>query len=335
MTADLSSAMWLIGTGPMARDYAQVFAALGTRFTVIGRDNEKAQAFCKSISTHTGIATAMGGGVEQAVAAVRAGKLAAPRHAVVAVPVDRLAHVASVLAPHCGSILLEKPGALEVGELRALHDIPTVASGACQIHIAYNRRFFDSVQTLRARLAEDGPVLSASLEFDEPVPRIVALPTPAAIKARWGFANASHVFDLLFYLCGRPVAERSLGALPGDPLVPWHPSGSVFVGTGQTDRGTHYVYHGNFGSVGRWRLALSVPNKRYFLMPLETLQVAEGAVVSLRDVPLPAGAHPELKPGLLGQVRAFLAGDPNREMVTLSDQLWHMSHLANLFGYPK
>jgi len=335
MKTDASSAIWLIGTGAMARDYALVLSRLGQSFVVIGRDGEKANAFRGALDDATHVSAVMGGGVEHAVEAVLAGKLPAPRHAVVAVPVDRLAHVANILAAHCSSILLEKPGALEVSELRSLSEHPRVSAGTCRIYIAYNRRFFDSVQTLRSCLAEDGPVLSASLEFDEPIPRIEALPTPGAIKARWGYANSSHVFDLLFHLCGRPVAEHSFGSLASDPKVGWHPSGSVFLGSGLTNAGTHYVYHGNFGSVGRWRLTLSVRNKRYFLMPLETLQVAEGGVVALRDVELPISPHPDLKPGLAAQVQAFLAGDPDDRMVSLSDQIWHLSHLANVFGYPE
>jgi hypothetical protein len=279
------------------------------------------------------------GGVEAALALVAEGKVAAPTHAVVAAPVDGLAPIAMALAAHCPAILLEKPGALEVSELRGLAEHPKVRAGACQIKIGYNRRFYAGIDYLRQSLATDGPVLSATLEFDEPIPRIEALPTPNTIKSRWGYANASHVFDLLFYLCGQSTVLQALPSLPTDPKLAWHPTGSVFVGAGLTSGGTRYTYHGNFASVGRWRLTLSMRKKRYLLMPIETLQMAEGESVAFKDVPLPAPSSSVqtagLKQGLSEQVSAFMAGDPQDQLATLPYQLWHLSHLATVFGYPK
>jgi predicted dehydrogenase len=326
--------IWLVGTGPMARDYACTLVKLNQPFVVVGRDGAKASRFAAEFEA-TGLVTAVhGGGVEGALDACAREQRPLPSAAIVAVTVDALAPVAAALAPHCSRILLEKPGALEVAELRSLAGHPRIQSGACQTWVGYNRRYFDSIQVLKQRLATEGPVLSAVLEFDEPVPRIEDLPTAADIKARWGFANASHVFDLLFYLCGAPDKVSS-GTRRSDVPVSWHPAGSVYVGAGVTRQGTQYVYHGNFASVGRWRLALSVAKKRYLLMPLETLQVAEGASVAFKEVPLPGSPHSELKPGLAGQVTAFLAADPGPGLVKLSEQVELLSYLAELFGYPQ
>jgi predicted dehydrogenase len=327
--------IWLIGTGPMARDYARVCVAQGLDFTVVGRDRVKAERFAEEFKTSRRVAGVIAGGVDHALALVAQKQAAAPTHAIVAAPIDALAPIAHTLAPHCPAILLEKPGALEVAELRALAELPTVRSGACQISIGYNRRFYAGIDHLRQQIENDGPVLSATLEFDEPIPRIEALPTDAAIKARWGYANASHVFDILFHLCGPSSALHVLPAQPSDPALSWHPSGSVFVGAGLTETGTRYIYHGNFGSVGRWRLALSMRKRRYLLMPLETLQVAEGMSVAFTDVPLPTAASADLKPGLGEQVSAFMAGDPHKRLAGLPYQMWHMAYLASVFGYPK
>ena len=318
----------------MARDYACVFVALGLKFTVIGRDAAKAEAFAAEFRSSGLVAAVYGGGVDAALARLADKAMAPPLHAVVAAPVDALAPIAQQLAAHCPSILLEKPGALEASEVRALMDNPAVRSGACRISIGYNRRFLDSIAYVRGEIAESGPALSAILEFDEPIPRIEALPTPAAIKARWGYANASHVFDLLFHLCGQSIAHHAPPAPASDPHLPWHPAGSVYVGTGLTSSGTRYIYHGNYASVGRWRLALSLRQRRLMLMPLEGVQVVEGASVALVDVALPADGS-GLKPGLKGQVEAFLAGDPQGLIASLSYQAWHMDHLATVFGYPR
>ncbi|SVB27427.1 uncharacterized protein METZ01_LOCUS180281, partial [marine metagenome] len=40
--------LWLVGAGPMARDYAEVLAALDVSFEVIGRGDASAMAFEES-----------------------------------------------------------------------------------------------------------------------------------------------------------------------------------------------------------------------------------------------------------------------------------------------
>jgi len=310
----------------MARDYANVLRALSRPFTVIGRGEERVRALAAEFS-----APYAHGGLDKAVrdAATK------PSHAIVALPVDALHDAACALLPHCEAILLEKPGALEAGEITDLVE-RRVPAGRAKVFVAYNRRFLPSIAELRARIAAEGPVLSAVLEFDEPIPRIEALPTDPAIKARWGYANASHVFDLLWHLCGPSVEEFHVagGAGTPSPELAWHPAGAVYAGAGRTESGTRYVYHGNYASVGRWRLTLSVARKRYILCPLEALRVVEGGSVAEQEVALPQNAFPALKPGLREQVEAFLDGDPQGILATARYQAWHMRHLAHLFGYP-
>ncbi|UVK48516.1 hypothetical protein BPNPMPFG_007900 (plasmid) [Mesorhizobium sp. AR07] len=313
----------------MARDYALVLKNIDIPFTVVGRDVERTAVFARDFGCD-GISD----GVGHAVRIAFRGEVAMPSFAIVATPVDTLAPLTALLADICPQILVEKPGALEAAEMEAIFRHPRIASGVTSVFVGYNRRFLASVNTLRNRLAEEGSVLSASIEFDEPVPRIESLDTNAAIKARWGYANASHVFDLLFYLCGRSVELHTVASQPVDPAIAWHPGHSVFVGSGLTSTGTRYVYHGNYASVGRWRIAMSVPRRRYILMPLETLKMVEGPSVAEQDVPLLYRDDSNLKPGLKGQVEAFLSGDPAARLATAAYQAWHLRHLATVFGYP-
>jgi predicted dehydrogenase len=321
--------LWLIGTGPMARDYAAVLRHLDVPWLAVGRDAEKTAAF----AGHWGV-EAVGGGVDEALRRLASGQLQAPMQAIVATPVDTLAEITRALLPVCGRVLVEKPGALEAAEMRAVADAAEDGRGRARVVVAYNRRFLASVEALRARLRTDGPVLSAIVEFDEPIPRIEALATPAAIKARWGYANAAHVFDLLGHLCGEITHVAPLAPEPRDPVLAWHPAGAVYVGAGRTMAGTRFVYHGNYASVGRWRLTLSVAKRRYLLMPLEALQCVEGASVMPVDVPLPDVDPAGLKPGLTGQVRAFLAPDVDLRLASAAENARLLATLATLFGYP-
>ncbi|RWX59047.1 hypothetical protein EOA24_37240 [Mesorhizobium sp. M2A.F.Ca.ET.039.01.1.1] len=322
--------LWLIGTGPMARDYALVLKSLDVPFTVIGRNEERTAAFARAFSCN-----GLSNGADHAVRLALRGEVARPAFAIIATPVDTLAPLTLLLADICPQILVEKPGALEAEEIDAIFQHPRVSRGMTSVFVGYNRRFLASVSTLRDRLSEEGPVLSASIEFDEPVPRIESLDTNTVIKARWGYANASHVFDLLFYLCGRSRELHAIPSQPMDPPVGWHPGHSVFVGCGLTSAGTRYVYHGNYASVGRWRIAMSVHRRRYVLRPLEILKMVEGPSVAEQDVPLLHNDESNLKPGLKGQVEAFLSGDPEARLATAGYQAWHLRHLATVFGYPE
>jgi hypothetical protein len=221
---------------------------------------------------------------------------------------------------------------MEASEMQNLADIAT-AEKAANIFIAYNRRFLSSIVDLRERLKKEGPVLSAIVEFDEPAAQIERLPTDSAIKARWGFANASHVFDLLWYLCG-PSIENFIVADANPASVSWHPAGAVYVGAGRTEIGTKYVYHGNYASAGRWRLTLSLAAKRYILSPLEALRMVESTSVVEHEIVLPPNPYPDLKPGLRDEVEAFFGDNPDGLLPDASYQARHMSFLATVFGYP-
>ena len=72
---------WLIGSGPMAQDYARVLQALRASFTVIGRGEESARNF----QSETGV-TVQTGGLAQALSVDKA-----PDKAIVAVGVEQLA----------------------------------------------------------------------------------------------------------------------------------------------------------------------------------------------------------------------------------------------------
>ena len=93
--------LWLIGSGPMAQDYARVLKVLGAPFKVISRREESARNF----QLVTGV-TVQTGGLAQALSADKA-----PDTAIVAVGVEQLAPATKQLIQSgTRRILLEKPG---------------------------------------------------------------------------------------------------------------------------------------------------------------------------------------------------------------------------------
>lgn len=209
--------VWLIGAGPMAGFHADVLAALGASVTIIATSSTRASPLAQK----HGMAQ-FTQGYSQALA-----QLPHPDAAVIALPVDQLSQAALELTQAgVPRILIEKPGAINAAALDLVR-LAAATSGS-QVFVAYNRRFFSSVQEARRRIARADSVLSVCFEFCEDSDRIAALTTPDIIKQNWVLANSSHVIDLAFHLCGRPATwqQQISGRLP------WHSNAADFRGMG-------------------------------------------------------------------------------------------------------
>ena len=123
----------------------------------------------------------------------------------------------------CQSLLLEKPGALTHSELQLLQ-ITAQEKGA-KVWIAYNRRFYASVQKLRQLVAADGGITSAVFEFTEWSHRLKDLQKAPGVKEHWLLANSTHVIDLAFHLIGLPAEGQWQGWHGGS--ICWHPAAAA------------------------------------------------------------------------------------------------------------
>jgi predicted dehydrogenase len=311
--------VWLIGAGPMALDYFRVLTALGADVTVIGRGRVSASIF----EAATGQIVVVGGLERFLESSPRA-----PDAAIVSVGVPELAETTKQLIQSgVRKVLVEKPGALTIDELRAV-DLSARRTGA-EVIIAYNRRCYASTLWAKQMIKEDGGVQSCHFEFTEWPHVIEALDTPARIKERWLIANSSHVVDLAFHLCGAPVEmDCSLGG-----KLPWHSSASKFAGAGVTERGVLFSYQANWSAPGRWGLEVLTAKNRLIFRPLEALQVVRARSVVVEPVAIEDALDKTYKPGLHEQVRRFLGGR-YEGLCTVAEQLRHWPHYCRMAGYP-
>ena len=307
-----SPSVLLVGCGEMAVSYARVLKALDTPFEVIGRRREACAAFAEK----TGITPRPGG-----VAAV-AGRLP-QQTAIVAVNIDQLAAVVrQLLEAGVRNILVEKPGGLNAAEISATAGF--AAPSDARIFVAYNRRFYASVQKARELIAADGGATSFFFEFTEWSHLITDLPQPPAVKQEWFLANASHLCDLAFYLGGFPaqLTAHSSGTLD------WHPRGAQFTGCGISRTGALFAYHSNWESAGRWGLEICTAKRRLYLRPLELLHEQMRGELTLNPVPLDDQLDKKFKPGLHAQTKAFLeGGSATPELLTLKEQARHVAEV--------
>tara|TARA_B100000073_G_scaffold118752_1_gene96125 strand:- start:7015 stop:7488 length:474 start_codon:yes stop_codon:yes gene_type:complete len=86
----------------------------------------------------------------------------------------------------------------------------------------------------------------------------------------WGASNCIHVLSTVFDLIGKPISLSSNSS--GFDDIDWHPSGSIFCGSGITERDVLFSYMSDWGSAGRWTITIRTDKGAYFLEPMETLQ---------------------------------------------------------------
>jgi predicted dehydrogenase len=303
----------------MAEEHVRVLLAAGVSadgLLLVGRGRERAERLAERYGIH-----ARWGGVETL--------REVPRTAIVAVPETELAGTIRVLLERGAThILVEKPGALSPRELEGVE--------SDQVFVAYNRRFYPSVSKARDLIAEDGGVLSAAFDFTEIEERVLRdadrRGLGSAVLARWGLANSLHVIDLAFHLSGEPLAIEALRA----GALPWHPSGAVFVGAGKLEGGGLFSYLATWSGAGRWGVELTTSERKLVLRPLESLAEQRRGSFELDLVELvhePEG----LKPGLVGQWRAFVAaargGQVDPALCTLSQAHARLELAEKIFAY--
>lgn len=311
------SPLWLVGAGPMAKDYAKVLISLGVLFEVIGRGQESAAAFENSVGHPVRT-----GGLEHALAAS-----IPPKVAVVAVGVEQLAETAtSLVQAGTKRILLEKPGGLNVQEIVSL--AATVKEHGAEIVLAYNRRFYQSVQAVREGIEQDGGLLSLQFEFTEWSHKIGPLVKGLGVKEHWVLGNSSHVIDLAFHLAGKPADWKCWHR----GSTEWHPSAARFTGAGVTDRGVMFSYLSDWQAPGRWGLELFTSKRRFVLRPMEQLQVTALGSVSVDKVDLQDELDLTFKPGLYRQTEAFLSADVSW-LCSLDEQVRNAEIYSEIAGY--
>lgn len=311
--------MWLIGTGPMALEYVKVLEAIGSNFSIIGRS----ESSCSEFEKNTGYKP-IPGGIDKVIEA----ESHVPETAIVAVGVEQLFSVTKSLLQHgVKRILVEKPGALFKSELAELIELSEAKNS--NVYIAYNRRFFASVEKCRELVSQEGGVTSFSFDFTEWSHIIQNHDKPDVVLSRWFLSNSTHVADLAFHLGGRPknISCFSSGSLK------WHNSSSVFSGAGVATSGALFNYTANWESAGRWGVEILTKEHKYILRPMEKLSKVKRGTVLEVDVEIDDHLDTEFKPGLLNQVQAFINEESNAPLCSLKEQLGLYDIYCNISGY--
>jgi len=251
--------------------------------------------------------------------------------AIVAVTQDALPEVAEqALKAGAARVLLEKPGALSSGRLQALAQ--QFASRGAAGWVAFNRRFFPSVEIVRRSIKADGGAASCLFEITEIEERVLAerelKHLPDRVLERWGLANSVHVIDLAFHLVGFPARLAPLRS----GRLPWHEAGAVFAGSGLSDSGALLTYVGNWSGAGRWRLEAVTTERRLVLCPLEMVTQQTKGSFDLVPIQVPA-ERDGVKPGVAPMIAEFLGLSATRLLPRLEETVHTLRFAESIFGY--
>lgn len=301
--------VYIIGSGPMAVDYAKALKAMNIEMKVIGRS----QASCDKFKAETGI-ECVSGGFENWFSSQNS----TLKNVIVAVSEENLGSVTEkLIQKNTARILVEKPGAATYEEIDRVLDAQKASTS--KVFVGYNRRFYSSVQTAKKLILEDGGVESFFFEFTEwghVIREKVCLPL---VKEEWLWHNSTHVMDLAFYLGGFP---NKISAFKAGTLD-WHSRGAKYSGAGTTRQGALFSYMANWAAPGRWVIEILTSKRRFIFKPLEKLQVQKIGSVAVEEYPIDNQADLNFKPGLYNQIKAFVEND-DQALVTLEQQKQNM-----------
>jgi hypothetical protein len=303
----------LVGTGHMAINYAKVLTDLKVSFTVIGRGKISAKSF--TISTGCKVTT---GGIK---------KYKPPYSAIVAVGIKDLIKVSKYLINNgTKRILLEKPGGINLNELKSLQSL--AKKKKTKIFIAYNRRFYHSVEIMKKLIKRDGGVRSMIFDFTEWSNRISKLKKDNKIKENWFLSNSTHVVDLAFHLCGKPKTWKfwHKGGLH------WHSRSSSFCGAGITDKGIIFSYLSDWEAPGRWGLELMTKKNRFILKPMEELKVIKLDSVVVEKIKIKKKIDTNYKAGIFLQTKKFV-NKQDLLFCSLAEQIKNVKIYLKMAGY--
>ncbi len=305
----------LIGTGSMAKEYAVAFKEMKIEnVTVISRTEKETTDF-----SHTFDFKVLHGGYLKHLPTLKKSDLV-----VIATPIPQLLEVAqTAIDSGQTNILIEKPGSLYADKLLSFSKQLTNQ----KIRIGYNRLFYPSFHKLKSIIKEEG-ISSCHFDFTDWIHTIDFERYPSDVYSRWGISNSLHVVSMAMELIGMP---KTLTSYQSGSLN-WHPSGSIFVGSGISEKDIPFSYNADWTSAGRWGIEVKTKENTYRLIPLEGLFVCHKKSIEWKEIPLNI-SYPDAKRGITEEIATMLTDEKNIDLITLEKAIEYNKLAEKIFGY--
>ena len=308
----------LIGSGLIAEQYGLALKSFGiSDVTVLSNTEESVMKLCSKFNF-----IPLYGGFEKNLPNIPKKDLV-----IITTPIPLLLNcLESALNNGQTNILVEKPGTLYYKQFFPLVE----RYKSAKIRVGYNRLLYPNLHMLKSLAQNDGGITSCVFTFTEWIHKINFEKNPSEVYIRWGIANTLHVISLVIDLIGMPkeISTYQSGHLD------WHPSGSIFTGSGISDSDIPFSYHADWNSNGRWGIEIMTAKNSYRLVPLEDLYVSAKGTTTWTKVST-TSSFPNVKPGLAEEIAVMLDDDLSLDvdLPTLFD-CSKLNQLAEkIFGY--
>ena len=308
----------IIGGGYMGKEYAHALEELGVSdVTIITKSSKQASNFSEKFDYKI-----LDGGFEKQLLTIGKKDLV-----IIATPIKFLVQAAK-LSIETGQtkILIEKPGSLFHKELLSLNKIITDQ----KVRIAYNRLLYPNFHKIIQLVEDEGGIISCKFDFTEWIHKIPFDKFEKDECKLWGICNSLHVITMAFELIGMPKEVNSFQSGSLD----WHPSGSIFTGTGISVKNIPFSYNANWKSTGRWMIEIMTKENSYRLMPLEKIFVCKRGMSEWELVNFET-SFPDLKPGIAEEIVTMLDNklEDGIEMITIQKAIEYNKLAEKIFGY--
>ncbi len=304
----------VIGSGKMGKAFAEGLSYLGVKdVTIIGHSEENVSNLCRKFGYKP-----LHGGYEKHLSTLEKKDLV-----IICTPIMKLLPAATMaIESNQANILIEKPASIDPDELYSFNEKLSNQN----VRIAYNRLMYPSLKKLHELIIKDGGATSCHFSFSELLDRINFSNNPSIVYDRWGICNSLHVISVVFDLLGLP---NSMSALQTGKL-PWHESGSVFVGSGITEKNIPFSYNSSWEVDGRWFIEVTTKKNHYRLMPLEELYYKNSSQ-EWKNIPV-SMKYGNTKLGICEEILAMFNKN-NTNLPTLKEGIKLIQIAAKIFGY--
>jgi hypothetical protein len=293
----------IIGTGLIAEEYIKIMMSMNKKIEVIGKSKKK----CEYISNKYNI-KCYDDGVENFQFIKQHYE-----NIIIATPIELLYNHLNILLNNCKTlvnILVEKPGCLNNYEFNKIINLKNKVNKNSNIYIAYNRRFYDSLNKCKIIIKEN-KIINAELEINEFNMDKIIKSKSNEILQNWFNCMTTHVVDMFFHIIGNPI--HLICNNEGINSLEWHKRCSIYSGEGMTNYNIPFKYSGNWHNNGKWKIKLYLINNKIIeFQPLEDLKIIENnkETIIVRDE-----IDVNFKPGFYKQVESFLTNKNNLKTI--------------------
>jgi predicted dehydrogenase len=309
----------IIGSGWMAKQYAIALYEMKIKNVIIlSRNKDKTIKLCNEFGY-----IAIYGDLNEELSKIPEKDLT-----IIATSVDSLYSVTkSAIQNGQKNILIEKPGSLYSNELLDLNK----NNNKSRIRIAYNRLTYPNFHKLKSIISEEG-ISSCNFNFTEILHFIDFEKNIQNVYSRWGISNSLHVISMVFELIGFPKDYKFYNSGSLD----WHPTSSIFVGSGISENNILFSYHADWNSAGRWGIEVMTKKNGYRFIPLEELFVRYKNTFEWNKVPFDV-AYPGIKQGITEQISVMLEKKLEEKipLITLEKGARLIDITEEMLGYNK